>query len=184
MAYSFLSGIECTKFSMFQTPWRLRCLPAFYLLGASKSGTSDLYEWMLRHPHVHGGITKEQKYWNGLQNTQLQKATLREYVDQFDEAAEKARISTQTVDHQEYHPVAIVDGTPRNFWARLHWKNMSENKRRLTPKHTSPEYIKQLTPNTQFILILRNPTDRVYSAYKFLYTVYIRQRIARLRSSM
>ncbi len=45
-------------------PWRLRCLPYFYLAGVTKSGTTDLFEALLKHPQIHGPWVKEPHYWN------------------------------------------------------------------------------------------------------------------------
>ena len=52
------------RLSTSRRPWRLRCLPYFYLLGVTKSGTTDLYQSLLKHPDVHGGWVKEPMYWN------------------------------------------------------------------------------------------------------------------------
>lgn len=41
----------------------LRCLPYFYLVGVSKSGTTDLYMQLKKHPKIARGNTKELGYW-------------------------------------------------------------------------------------------------------------------------
>ena len=45
-------------------PWRIRCLPYFYLMGVTKSGTTDFYYALLKHSDVHGPWIKEPMYWN------------------------------------------------------------------------------------------------------------------------
>ena len=41
----------------------LRCLPYFYLAGAPKCGTSDLWFNLLRHPQVYDKVGKECHFW-------------------------------------------------------------------------------------------------------------------------
>ena len=37
----------------------MRCLPAFYVIGVAKSGTSNLHQLMTQHPHIDAGKYKE-----------------------------------------------------------------------------------------------------------------------------
>ena len=49
-----------------QTLQNLRCLPYFHIFGVCKSGTTDLYRRLLKHPQVvpnKGMIQKETSYW-------------------------------------------------------------------------------------------------------------------------
>ena len=41
---------------------RLRCLPYYYVLGVAESGTTDLYQRMLYHPHIAGGMWKASEW--------------------------------------------------------------------------------------------------------------------------
>ena len=43
---------------------KLKCLPYFYQIGATKSGTTDLYRAVSLHPEIVMGSTKEFMYWN------------------------------------------------------------------------------------------------------------------------
>ena len=43
---------------------RLRCLPGFYLIGVTKSGTTDLYDKLLYHQDVVPPTIKEPMWWN------------------------------------------------------------------------------------------------------------------------
>lgn len=42
----------------------LRTLPDFLIIGAQRSGTSSLYKWLSRHPHVVGSLRKEVEYFS------------------------------------------------------------------------------------------------------------------------
>jgi N-acetylgalactosamine 4-sulfate 6-O-sulfotransferase len=44
--------------------WLLRCLPYFFLVGAPRCGTTDLYSKMILHPEIPHQIGKEPVYWN------------------------------------------------------------------------------------------------------------------------
>ena len=42
----------------------MRCLPYIYLVGVTKSGTSDLFENIIKHPNIVPGAIKEPMWWN------------------------------------------------------------------------------------------------------------------------
>ena len=44
--------------------WALRCLPYFYVAGAPRCGTTDLYASMVRHKQIALLVGKEGVYWN------------------------------------------------------------------------------------------------------------------------
>ena len=46
--------------------WRMRCLPYLYLIGVTKSGTTDLYTRILGHPEIMRPGHKEPMWWNRL----------------------------------------------------------------------------------------------------------------------
>ena len=43
--------------------WRLRCLPYFYIVGLAKTGTTDIYFKMAKHPDVTPSMVKETHWW-------------------------------------------------------------------------------------------------------------------------
>ena len=45
-------------------PWKMRCLPYVYLIGVTKSGTSDFYRYLTSHQDVVESRAKEIHYWN------------------------------------------------------------------------------------------------------------------------
>lgn len=45
-------------------PWKMRCLPYAYLIGVTKSGTSDFYRYLTLHQDVAEARMKEIHYWN------------------------------------------------------------------------------------------------------------------------
>ena len=69
MKYLYLKNRFLTSQVYFQAkiqngePWRLRCLPYFYVAGFTKCGTSDLYDKISQHPHVIREEFKELQWW-------------------------------------------------------------------------------------------------------------------------
>ena len=60
---SFLPGYKNPCFrSSSQTGMAVKCLPYFYLVGAPKCGTTDVWYNLLRHPQVMH-VRKEPHYW-------------------------------------------------------------------------------------------------------------------------
>ena len=44
--------------------YQVRCLPLVYLIGVTKSGTTDLYDSIVMHPDVVMPAMKEPMWWN------------------------------------------------------------------------------------------------------------------------
>ncbi len=44
--------------------WRMRCAPYLYIVGVTKSGTTDLFANLIEHPDIVPGTYKEPMYWN------------------------------------------------------------------------------------------------------------------------
>ena len=51
------------RLHFYSQPWRMRCLPYFYLIGQPKSGTTDLFYKLQRHPKISMGLIKEPHWW-------------------------------------------------------------------------------------------------------------------------
>ena len=155
-------------------PWRVRCLPGVYILGAEKSGTTDIYAWLRHHPFVMGSTRKEPRWWSVYRFpqyiTDFARAPLQDYIDQFDQAADLARTNTKRRYGRTVHPVVIVDGTADTLWGMKGWSRAQENKGSLIPKNTTAQLIRHLTPHAKFIVALRNPAEQVYSSYKFFFS--------------
>ena len=64
---SFLYEMRLSK----DSNWRMRCLPLVYLVGVTKSGTTDLYTRLMGHPDVMRPAHKEPMWWNRLTLGQL-----------------------------------------------------------------------------------------------------------------
>ncbi|XP_060063198.1 carbohydrate sulfotransferase 15-like [Ylistrum balloti] len=151
----------------------VQCIPYFQLIGVDKSGTTDLFYRLVRHPHVEGNqgyIGKETFWWAWKRyGLDLQKTVPRRdfayYVHFFQEAA--ATIAG-TVDDSGFHDVITGDGSPMDFWDFRGWTDIPQNDGLKDPGILTPHLIHHINPNTKFIVLLRDPIERLYSDYHFL----------------
>lgn len=58
------------------------------------------------------------------------------------------------------------DGSINLFYWYLDWE-FFENQTSTAPQKSIADHIRAVNPNSKIILILRNPTDRLFSAYKY-----------------
>lgn len=119
----------------------LRVLPDFVIIGAQKSGTSSLYNYLAGHPHVLCPCVKEvhffdteEAYSQGLNWYRKHfPATLRRSALGF---SSKARVLTGEASPEYlFHPVV-------------------------------PARAARALPHAKFIALLRNPVERAYSQYQ------------------
>ncbi len=59
--HKHLYSLYSHRFRYVTSPWR--ALPDWYILGAPKCATSSLYWYMVRHPDIDPGITKEPSFY-------------------------------------------------------------------------------------------------------------------------
>ncbi|KAL8616604.1 hypothetical protein ACOMHN_036636 [Nucella lapillus] len=165
---------------------RLRCLPYFYIAGMPKSGSTDLFHKVMQHPEVVRPPVKEPHWWSknrfGLRLNYSSAISLRDYIDLFDNAAlqiENRRHFDDDVNDDvswsqgrddvrtEYHPAVTGDASASTFWNNDEWWRLPENCGLTEPRFTNAHHIRRLTPSTRVIVILRNPTDRLFSDYLY-----------------
>ncbi|ELU03066.1 hypothetical protein CAPTEDRAFT_92334 [Capitella teleta] len=150
-------------------PWhnkRRRCLPNFYILGFSKCGTTDLYKTLHKHPNVSKNIpVKEPGFWNRhnfgrepITRRILSKFSFSSYVDLYDLAAFK------TIHNREK---LIVDASASYIWDYGDWPNLPQNKGLKEPSIITAHFIRHFTPRAKFIILVREPSERLYSQYLY-----------------
>ncbi|VDI28441.1 Hypothetical predicted protein [Mytilus galloprovincialis] len=137
------------------------------LIGIDKSGTTDLFSRITKHPEIKGNTgnqEKETKWWSWLrygfwlrQNAKRRRQTFYEYISYFDSSAGHIR---NTVNDQGYHNLITGDGTPMDMWDYRGWPQIPQNLNKSDPEILTPHLIRHLNPDMKFIIILRNPIDR------------------------
>ncbi|KAK1793527.1 hypothetical protein P4O66_011431 [Electrophorus voltai] len=157
-------------------PQRLRCLPYFYIIGQPKCGTTDLYDRLRLHPQVQFTTMKEPHWWTrkrfgiirlneGLRNPY----PLEDYLDLFDQAA--YQIQDQLLDNSSRRKtrVDIIAGeaSASTMWDNNAWIYFYDNGTGVEPPYLVQDFIHAVQPNAKFIVMLRDPVERLYSDYLY-----------------
>jgi len=116
----------------------LHVLPDFYVIGAAKSGTSSLYEYIIQHPSIQPAVTKETHFFDRY----------------YDRGINWYRVCFPFKSHK-----FIVKNLNKKKFIT------GEATPRYIDHPQAPKRIKELTPNAKFFVLLRNPIDRAYSQY-------------------
>ncbi|XP_059175446.1 carbohydrate sulfotransferase 15-like [Physella acuta] len=162
---------------------RIRCLPYFHILGVDKSGTTDFFSRLVAHPQIlnnSGELGKETSYWAWLRyglwnHKKRRKWRLWKYVRYFDKAS--SEIQASFVKHNQQ--LITGDGTPMDFWDFRGWTLDPQNAGLTEPRVLTPHLMRHLYKNPKFILLFRDPVDRLYSDYIFLGYGFTAEKFAR-----
>ncbi len=115
-----------------------RVLPDFIIIGAQKSGTTSLYNYLIEHPCVHKALNKEVHY--------------------FDRNYERGELWYRTNFHLRWKK-----GRYEGKQCELKSGEASPYYLFHPP---APKLVKDLLPDIKMIAVLRNPVARAYSHYK------------------
>lgn len=126
------------RLAMRGTTAKFRVLPDFLIIGAQRSGTSSLYKYLGRHPHVAPSLRKETGYFSSHHDKGENW-----YRAHFPLAARGAA-------HRRLHGMNLLsfEATPDYLF---------------DPR--TPLRVSALLPDARFVVLLRNPVDRAYSHY-------------------
>ena len=115
-----------------------RILPSFIIVGAARSGTTSLYEYLENHPSVLPPVKKETGFFNYAYNNNSNW-----YKMYFPTIAEK-----QKAENIQKNSIITGEATPSYL---------------IDPR--VPKRISSLLPKIKLIILLRNPIDRAISHY-------------------
>lgn len=127
----------------------LVCLPKVYFIGFPRSGSTQLYNMLIRHPHITGGLNKEPHWWTKKINFTST------YPHNVLNVYQYLAYYQQAVRHKE---TLLMDASQSTIWYTL----ISGNPCLL------PQLIPALVPGAKFIVLMRDPTERLYSDFKYL----------------
>jgi len=124
---------------LYTTTGSIHVLPNFLILGAARSGTTSLYQYLTEHPSIIPGVGKEiyffdKKFQNGFNW----------YKSFF-----PTKLKMSITENKQKTKCLTGEATPRY----LHYPH-------------APKRVFELLPNIKLIVLLRNPTDRAYSHYQ------------------
>lgn len=126
-------------------------LPTFLIIGAGKSGTTAMYEFLNMHPEVHMSSIKETNFFE-LEGKPL-------ILDPKDDP-ERLFHYPQSVNKWEDYKALFKDAGDK--------KEIGEASPMYLYGKRAPKHIKKELPNVKLIAILREPVDRLYSRWLHL----------------
>ena len=132
----------------------LRCLPYYNILGVSKSGTTDLYHRINKHPSIIPATNKGLHWWDERRPVNKE-GTFDEYVALFSETAKRL----------QEHPDYITGEASSNTFTYTGTGLRGKRQQSFLP--TIAEFMYDVQPNVRLIIMYRNPVDRLYSAYYY-----------------
>jgi hypothetical protein len=123
----------------YTTTGSLHTLPDFLIIGAARSGTTSLYEYLIQHPCIMPGVGKEIYFFDKKFNQGINW-----YKSFF-----PTNLSKSKLEKRQKTKCLTGEATPRY----LHYPH-------------APKRVHNLIPNVKLIVLLRNPIDRSYSHYQ------------------
>ena len=141
---------------------KLVCLPNVFFGGFSKCGSTQLYNLLVTHPMITTQLMKEPQWWERRINQSLGRGHPYEELSVLGYISYFKRLS----DCSEKDPSCIgIDASTTFFsWSDIHYGPCE-----------LPHLIHNVIPNAKFIVIMRDPTARLYSEYWFAITKDIRR---------
>lgn len=147
----------------------VRCMPLIHVLGVSKCGTTDLYKRLSKHPDFVDSLNKGPHFWD--ESPPGPAGMFDRYVGLYDALAH--RIGDATHDGESGNGTSPGDGD----YTRLMSCDASSNtftasgvyRRGHSPEGdvSIAELLLDAAPYGRFILMLRDPTDRLLSAFHY-----------------
>ncbi|KAK7504791.1 hypothetical protein BaRGS_00003819, partial [Batillaria attramentaria] len=134
----------------------LQCLPYFYQAGFPKCGSTYLYQLLRKHPDV-APIMKEPQ-WLTRGRFKTNAIDIKPYVSRYAKPIQKSHRGASLV---------IGDGSASTMYENHFWYLFPGNENCSEPRVLTVDYIRHLNPGAKIIVIMRNPTNRLYSSYKF-----------------
>lgn len=122
-------------------------LPNFLVIGAAKSGTTSLYQYLNKHPEIYMSPHKEPKFF-ALEGVDL---------DSFRSPGDASWLKNTTITQlNEYE--ALFDEVEQE-------KAIGEASTIYLYSETCPKTIKKYIPNAKLIIILRQPVEQAFSMF-------------------
>ncbi|XP_071114651.1 carbohydrate sulfotransferase 15-like [Haliotis cracherodii] len=151
---------------------RLKCIPYYHILGVCKAGTTDLAYRIRAHEDVLGCNDcfnqKEIFYWcrsrYGYTHGMRARAPCNFscFQQKFDTAALRIK---HTTTETGYHNMITGEATPEDFCDFRGWPKIPQNAGLEKPVVLTPHLMRHVYTDPKFIVLFRNPTDRLYSDY-------------------
>ena len=136
------------------------CIPRVFLAGFPKSGSTALDNTLTVHPNIHHGLSKEPRWWTPPfihPNRYPFKANINYFVKYL------LQYNYRTMQAHPHDDILLLDSSP-NLLAR--WSNIGYEED-YEDVCLIPTVLSITIPKPQFIIILRNPIEFLYSTFWF-----------------
>jgi hypothetical protein len=120
-------------------------LPNFMIIGAGKSGTTSVYQYLKQHPAIYVSPIKETNFFA---------------IDDF-----KASVSGPWPPEADRFPIRTLEQYGALFGYVTNETAIGEASIRYLGSPRAPGRIKDTLPDVKLIAILRDPVERAYSSY-------------------
>ena len=150
---------------------RIRCLPAVFIGGMNKAGTTDLFDSLSRHPYLFPCMLKE-PLWNLWQTGKMAPIDISDYIGLFDLAASQIEHFAVNSHNGISHPGLTLESTSVLLHMYRYWQQLPWNKNATEPRLFIADHFKIVNPNAKFIFLLREPVSWLESCYNYYYLNY------------
>jgi hypothetical protein len=135
-------------------------LPNFFIIGAAKSGTTSLHEYLDQHPEIYMSFPKELNFFSFLDFAPDFSGPCAHWDNPvLADRLRRERYELSITTWSEYKKVFAHAGPA---------KAIGESSVSYLYFPQAAARIRQFTPDARLIAILRNPVDRAYSKYRQL----------------
>jgi len=121
-------------------------MPNFFIIGAMKSGTATVYEWLKQHPQIYMSPWKEPNFFSSEGEEYITRPGGRK--------------------DSEYPMIKDIEDYCALFKDVLNETAIGEATVGYLFNPRTPERLKQCVPDARLIAILRDPVDRAFSQYR------------------
>ena len=133
---------------------RLMCMPQVYFIGFPKSGTTQLFRMMAKHPNIMGGRRKEIHMWS----RHLYPISYSKSISKIVKYLKFYQSPSQYIE-KSHNDILILDASQSTSWDTHYIKNSC----------FLPQVFANMFPKAKFIVLMREPVERLYSEFKFFY---------------
>jgi N-acetylgalactosamine 4-sulfate 6-O-sulfotransferase len=125
-----------------------RCLPAMMLAGFPKCGTTTMYAKLMHHPRMAASKLKEPHWFT---RSEIGHRNFSRYLDMWPSAGSVVSLNKMT-----------FEASASTLWDRG-WRNPRLKNMLL------PEVLSRLLPTVKLLVMVREPTARIWSEFKYFY---------------
>ena len=129
-------------------PKKLMCIPKIFIVGFPRSGSTQLYNLLLKHSEVVGGVYKEPNWWSRAPyrgRFPHSVISMLRYIRNY-------RIATNSI--QRNHRILTVDASQSTIWDRRN-------------SCAIPNVLYSVLPQAKYIVLMREPVNRLFYDYTY-----------------